>query len=89
MAENSSETHQQCVERFIELANGMRDEGIDPNMVSHSLMSASGVYTSYVIGGNEGGLTETGIDKVVDVYRQELQRIESIKQKKYPESESG
>jgi hypothetical protein len=74
-----NEVHQECVNRFIDLANTMKDEGLDIKMVSHGLMSASGVYTTYVFGGNEGGLTESGIDKVVGVYRTELERMQRTK----------
>jgi hypothetical protein len=73
--------HTQCVNRFIDLANAMKDEGIEVQVVSHALMSASGIYTTYALGGNEGGLTASGVDKVSAVFKQELERIqESRKQ---------
>jgi hypothetical protein len=73
--------HTQCVNRFIDLANAMKDEGIEIQVVSHALMSASGIYTTYALGGNEGGLTASGVDKVSAVFKQELERIqESRKQ---------
>jgi hypothetical protein len=73
------EQHRECVNRFIALANTMKDEGILTNVVSAGLMTASGIYASYLVGGNEGGLSESGIDKVVAVYKRELERIESVK----------
>lgn len=73
------EQHRECVNRFIALANTMKDEGILTNVVSAGLMTASGIYASYLVGGNEGGLSESGIDKVVEVYKRELERIESVK----------
>jgi hypothetical protein len=71
--------HAECVNRFIDLANTMKDEGIDIQVVSHALMSASGLYTTYTLGGNEGGLTDSGIEKVSDVYKHELERIQKNK----------
>ena len=79
MANNDTENHRECVNRFIELANTMKDEGIAINIVSGSLMTASGLYASYVAGGNDGGLTESGVEKVVGVYQRELERIQLIK----------
>jgi hypothetical protein len=71
--------HTQCMNRFIDVANTMKDEGIDIQVISHALMSASGVYTTYTLGGNEGGLTESGIEKVSLVYKRELERIQQSK----------
>ena len=78
-SKNTGEIHQQCVNRFIDLANAMKDEGIDTNIVSAGLMSASGVYASYLAAGNKGGLTASGVEKVVEAYKRELERIEKIK----------
>jgi len=72
-------THTQCISRFIDLANTMKDEGIDIQVISHALMSASGVYTTYTLGGNEGGLTQSGVEKVSLVYKRELERIQKRK----------
>ncbi|MFT4517703.1 MAG: hypothetical protein ACI9JM_000080 [Halioglobus sp.] len=79
MADPNTESHLQCVNRFIALANTMKGEGIDTNIVSGSLMTASGLYASYVAGGNAGGLTDSGVEKVSAVYKRELERIQQIK----------
>ena len=79
MANNDTENHRECVNRFIELANAMKDDGVDINIVSGSLMTASGLYASYVAGGNDGGLTDSGVEKVAGVYKRELERIQLIK----------
>jgi hypothetical protein len=79
MSDNERDLHRNSVNRFIALANEMKDDGIDINLVSASLMTASCVYASYVAGGNDGGLTESGVDKVADVYRKELARIQELK----------
>lgn len=79
MTKSDREIHQECVDRFVDLANTLKDEGIDIKVVSHGLMSASCVYTTYTVSGNEGGLTQSGVEKVADVYKRELERIQRIK----------
>lgn len=79
MAKSREELHKECVDRFIALANTMKDEKIDINVISGGLMTASCIYGSYVVGGNEGGLTESGVEKVAGVYKRELARIEELK----------
>ena len=79
MAKSESEVIQNCRDRFIDLANSLKDEGNDTKMISHALMSASSVYTTFALAGNEGGLTDSGIEKVIAVYRKELERIQRVK----------
>ncbi len=79
MSEKDSELHHECVNRFIALANAMKDEKIDINIVNAGLMTAAGLYATYVAGGNDGGLTESGVDKVSEVFCNELKRIQVIK----------
>ena len=73
--------HKYCTNKFIELANQLKDEGQDATMVSGSLMTASGIYATYVAAGNNGALNPPGVDKVVAMYRRTLehhQRVKSI-----------
>ncbi|MCR9105091.1 MAG: DUF3144 domain-containing protein [Gammaproteobacteria bacterium] len=79
MAKTDQELHTECVNRFIALANAMKDEGIAINIVSGGLMTASGLYATYAVGGDDGGLTESGVDKVALAYKKELARIQEIK----------
>ena len=79
MAKSKEELHKECVDRFIDLANTMKDENIDINIISGGLMTASCIYGSYVVGGNDGGLTESGVEKVAGVYKRELARIQELK----------
>lgn len=72
-------THDECMQRFVELANEMKDSGVPVNMVSWALMSASSVYVTYSVAGNSGGLNPSGIEKVVDGYRQNLTNIQQLK----------
>lgn len=71
--------HDACMQRFIDLANEMKNEGVPVNVVSWALMTASGIYATYSVVGNTGGLTESGVDKVADAYRQNLNNIQQLK----------
>lgn len=79
MSESDSEQHLQCMERFIELANGMKNDGVPTRVVSAALMTASGVYATYSVAGNEGGLNASGVDKVAAAYKQNLENIQRAK----------
>ncbi len=83
---SDQENHNQCTHRFIDLANEMKSEGLDIQLVSAALMTASGIYATYVTAGNDGGLESSGIDKVVMLYRRNL---EHIQQRKKDESEKA
>ena len=73
------ESHNHCTQKFIELANEMKDEGYDTKLVSAALMSASGIYATYISAGNKGGLQPSGVDKVVMMYRRNLEHIQERK----------
>ena len=79
MADTSQEQHRNSVERFIDLANTIKDEGVPIDVVSAGLMTASGVYATFIVGGNDGGLTASGVDKVAAKYKQELEHIQEVK----------
>jgi hypothetical protein len=79
---NSSENMQEfteLVERFVSLANEMKDEGKSLSLINSALMSASATYGSYVAAGNDGFLQPSGVDKLVDVYRRHAIRVQEIK----------
>ncbi|MFC1740008.1 DUF3144 domain-containing protein [Pseudomonadota bacterium] len=76
---NDQEKHQYCTNKFIELANELRQEKIDPPLVSGALMTASGVYATYVAAGNDGALEASGVDKVIEVYRRTLEHHQEVK----------
>jgi hypothetical protein len=78
--------HQRCVERFIDVANAMQRENISPEVISSALMAASGIYTTFTIAGNEGGLHATGVEKVVARYRDHLERVQAHKRAEYGET---
>lgn len=68
-----------CTNKFIELANQLKEEEIDTNLVNGALMTASGVYATYVAAGNEGALEPSGVKKVVDIYKRTLEHHQKIK----------
>ena len=79
MAKTDGDVHRETLNRFIELANTVKDEGVEPRIVSASLMTASAVYATFVAAGNDGGLTDSGIDKVVEAYKGQLQQVQEMK----------
>jgi hypothetical protein len=78
---SNREEHQECTGKFIELANKLKDEGHNITLVSAALMAASGVYATYTAAGNSGALEPSGVDKVVALYRRNLEHIQKTKQK--------
>ena len=79
MADSESEQIAQANAKFIELANSLKDEGLPTKVISAGLMTASTVYVTYVLAGNEGVLNQKGIDEVVYTYRQQLSRFQDSK----------
>lgn len=73
------EKHRHCTNKFIELANQLKDEQIDPKLVSGALMTASGIYATFVAAGNQGALEPSGVDKVVALYRRTLEHHQEVK----------
>ncbi len=73
------EKHNDCTSRFVALANEMKEEGTDIRIVNAALMAASGIYATYSAAGNAGALEPTGVDKVVTLYRQNLEHIQKRK----------
>ena len=79
MSKSDVEYHHECVNRFIELANTMKNEGVNTPVISAAMMSASAVYATYVAVGNSGGLTPSGVDKVVDAYRHQMDQVQAVR----------
>ena len=65
----------------------VEDEGYDIQLISAALMSASGIYATYASAGNEGGLQPSGVDKVVMMYRRNLEHIQEAKKAQAAEQE--
>ena len=79
MDKTEQEQHQVCLNRFIELANQLKGEGTPTEVVSAAMMSASAVYGTFVVTGNTGGLTDSGVDKLVAGYKQHVERVQQMR----------
>ena len=79
MADVKVENLDDCIQRFVELANTMQREKIPQGVISTALMTASGIYATFVAAGNEGGLTESGMDKITAAYRGQLEQVQAAK----------
>lgn len=76
---DDKEAHNHCTNKFIALANELKNEEHAPQLVSAALMAASGIYATFITVGNAGGLEPSGVDKVVMMYRQNLEHIQNRK----------
>ena len=74
------QAHNEATQKFIDLANEMKNQGMDTRLVSAALMSASGIYATYTAAGNEGFLQDSGISKVAAIYKRNLEYIQQRKQ---------
>ena len=72
-------TLQPFVNRFIDLANDMMQEGVPLPIVSSSLMTACATFATYVVAGNDGALRDSGVEKLRDIFAIELSAIQKIK----------
>jgi len=77
------EDHDECTNRIIGLANELKDEGYNTQLISAALMAASGIYATFITAGNTGGLQPSGVDKVVMMYRRNLEHIQERKKAVY------
>jgi len=73
------DSHNECTSKFIDLANELKDLGHSPQLISAALMAASGIYATFITAGNTGGLQPSGVDKVVMMYRRNLEHIQERK----------
>jgi arabinogalactan endo-1,4-beta-galactosidase len=79
MSASEKEIHNNCLNRFIDLANTMKNEGIKVDLVSRGMMTAAALYATFAIAGNEGGLTESGVEKMSELFKQDLQQVQASK----------
>lgn len=79
MSDVDGDKHNEMLNRFIAVANEYKTGGTDPQLVSSALMAASCVYTTYVVAGNSGHLLEPGMERVVKMYREHLQRAQDLR----------
>jgi hypothetical protein len=67
------------VERFVRLANEMKNESKGLTTIIAALVSAAATYGSCVAAGNEGYLKPSGVDKLVDANRRHALRVQDLK----------
>jgi len=65
--------------RFIGLANEIKDSGVPVHVVSTAMMRAFCVYATYSVAGNTGGLTESGVEKMAEVFKEELADVQTAR----------
>jgi hypothetical protein len=82
MTKTEDDIHTECLQRFIELANSMKEDGVETRVVSAGMMTASAIYATYVFAGNDGRLAPAGVAKLADVYRDQLERVQKAKEEK-------
>jgi hypothetical protein len=76
---DDQEKHRICTNKFIELANQLKDKETQPPLISGAMMTACAVYATYVAAGNKGVLEPSGVDKVVALYRRTLEHHQKTK----------
>ena len=76
---SNRQDHHYCTGKFIELANELKGQGMNVELVNAALMAASGVYATYAAAGNEGVLEPSGVEKVATMYRRNLEFIQERK----------
>jgi hypothetical protein len=82
MTRTDEELHIDTMQRFLDLANSIKDEGIEPRLVSAGLMTASAMYATYALADNDGRLTPKGSAKLAKAYKQQVDRVQEIKRRK-------
>ena len=71
----------QATNKFIELANEMKDQGVPVHVVSWSMLTAAAVYSTYSVAGNTGGLNPSGVDKVVNSFRDCMNQVQEARKR--------
>ncbi|MEX2498314.1 MAG: DUF3144 domain-containing protein [Wenzhouxiangellaceae bacterium] len=73
--------HNRATTAFIDLANKLaKEEDQDVKIVSAALMAASGIYATFITAGNNGYLAPSGVDKIADMYKNNLGYVQERKQ---------
>ena len=71
------------VEQFIEVANRLKDEGQNTDLINTAFMLASGQYATYLAVGNQGYLKESGVRKLAQAYEHNLKLLQNLKKAMY------
>lgn len=76
MTKSDDQLHYECMHRFIELANKIKNEGVSNHVVSAGLITASCAFATFTAIGNSGRLNESAINRISEGYRQQLERLQ-------------
>lgn len=71
----------EAVKKFIALANELKGDKFPVDVVSDAMLSAAGVYATYVAAGNDGFLRRSGVEKVITVFANSLMAVQEAKRK--------
>ncbi len=71
----------QATNKFIELANEMKEQGMPIHVVSWSMLTAAAVYSTFSVAGNTGGLNPSGVDKVVISFRDCMKQVQEARKR--------
>ena len=72
--------------RFITLANELKDSGIPIHVISWSMLTAWAVYSTFSVAGNTGGLNPSGVYKVVDSFRDCMNQVQDARKAELSEA---
>jgi len=82
MSKTDNELHNECMTRFIDLANELTKAGTSKYVVAGGLMTASCVYSTFMAAGNKGSLSPEDIDRIAGGYRDQLESVQIDRQEK-------
>ena len=85
MADTSSRDEQilSMIDEFVAVANRLKDEGNDTDLVNAAFMLASGNYATFLAAGNQGYLKEDGIRKIAEAYKHNLTLLQDLKKAQF------
>ncbi len=86
---DATKSFEKLVNRFVTLANNMKNEGHKPQFISDAMMMACGSYITYMVAGNQGGLNESGIEKMTKVFEDRLRLVQDLKKAALQEVTEG
>ena len=72
-------TQQEAIQQFIDLANEMKNQGVSKEAVSTAFMRACALYSTYVITGNDGALKKSGVEKLQELFGEEVALVQQAK----------
>lgn len=89
MAQTTAEIHRDLMNRFIDMANTMKEEEAPLNVIASALMSASAVYATYSVVGNNGALEDSGVEKMTDAYREHVKQVQVLRKQEITDKQQA